>query len=157
MPSVLFAKLGFSEKLAFGIHMAMYGTPVTYIFQKYVFNDWDFLISLMLLFFLDTVIGTAVAIKEGRFRSTIGLQRFGLKFIGYTLTILCIGIMDNALIAGKSNWMEGIIDAGAYAVMMAFEGVSVLRNIYKIYPFEPVRIILEKLEIYYKNLNNKGQ
>lgn len=155
MPSKLFASLGFSQKTAFGLHMLMYGTPITFLFQKYVFNDWDFLVSLMLLFFLDTLVGSIAAMIEGIFKPTIGMKRFGLKLIGYTLTILCIGIMDNTLIGGRENWMEGIIDAGAYAVMIAFEGASVLKNIYRIYPFEPVKILLKKLEIYYNKQQNK--
>lgn len=155
MPSRLFAEIGLSQKTAFGAHMLLYGTPITFLFERYVFNDWDFLISLMLLFFLDTVVGSAAAIVEGKFKPTIGMKRFGLKLIGYTLTILCIGVMDKALISGKANWMEGVIDAGAFAVMLAFEGASVLKNIYRIYPFEPIKHLLAKLEIYYNKQKDK--
>ena len=63
--------------------------------------------------------------------------------------------MDNALIAGKSNWLEGVVDAGAFAVMIAFEGASVLKNIYRIYPFEPIKFLLKKLEIYYNKNQDK--
>lgn len=135
--------------------MLMYGTPVFYLVERYIFNDWDFLISLMLLFFLDTVVGSTAAVIEGVFRPTIGVKRFGLKLMGYTLTILCIGIMDNTLISGKASWLEGIIDAGAFAVMIAFEGASVLKNIYRIYPFEPIKVLLKKIEIYYNKQRDK--
>lgn len=155
MPSKLFAAMGFSQKLSFGLHMAMYGTPVLMFFQKYVFNDWDFLISLMLLFFLDTAVGSLAAMVEGIFKPTIGAKRFGLKLIGYTMTIICIGIMDNTLIAGRANWLEGVVDAGAFAIMIAFEGASVLKNIYRIYPFEPIKFLLKKLEIYYNKQQDK--
>ena len=155
MPSILFARMGLSQKTAFGLHMAMYGTPVLVIFEKYVFNDWDFLVSLLLLFFLDTLVGSFAAIVEGIFKPTIGVKRFGLKLIGYTMTIICIGIMDNALIAGKSNWLEGVVDAGAFAIMIAFEGASVLKNIYRIYPFPTIKYLLKKLEIYYNKQTDK--
>lgn len=155
MPSILFARMGLSQKTAFGLHMAMYGTPVLVIFEKYVFNDWDFLVSLMLLFFLDTLVGSCAAIVEGVFKPTIGVKRFGLKMIGYTVTIICVGIMDNALIAGRANWLEGFIDAGAFAVMIAFEGASVLKNVYRIYPFGSIKFLLKKLEIYYNKQQDK--
>ncbi|WP_373399691.1 phage holin family protein [Algoriphagus halophilus] len=155
MPSKLFASIGLSQKSAFGIHMAMYGTPLLYLFEKYVFDDWDFLVSLILLFFMDTVVGSIASIVEGKFKPSQGAKMFGMKLIGYTFTVICIGIMDNTLIAGRANWLEGIVDAGAYAVLMAFEGASVLKNIYRIYPFEPIKLILAKLEIYYNRQKNK--
>lgn len=155
MPSVLFARIGLSQKTAFGLHMAIYGTPVLMIFEKYVFNDWNFLISLMMLFFLDTLVGSIAAMVEGVFKPTIGVKKFGFKLIGYTMTVICIGIMDNALIAGQANWMEGIIDSGAFAVMIAFEGASVLKNVYRIYPFEPIKLLLRRLEIYYNKNQDK--
>jgi phage-related holin len=155
MPSKLFAEAGLSQKAAFGLHMTLYGTPILYVIERYIFNDWDFLISLMLLFFLDTVVGSMAAIVEGIFKPTLGFKRFSMKLIGYTMTIICIGIMDNTLISGKANWLEGIVDAGAFAVMISFEGASVLKNIYRIYPFEPVKFMLRKLEIYYNKQTDK--
>lgn len=133
----------------------MYGTPAFYLVERYVFNDWDFLISLILLFFLDTIVGSVAAMIEGVFKPTVGVKRFGLKLIGYTLTILCIGIMDNTLISGRANWLEGVIDAGAFAIMISFEGASVLKNIYRIYPFEPIKLLLAKIEIYYNKQKDK--
>ena len=155
MPSQFFAEIGVPQKLAFALHTLMYGTPAFYLVERYVFNDWDFLISLMLLFFLDTLVGSVAAIVEGVFKPTIGVRKFGLKLIGYTLTILCIGIMDNTLISGRANWLEGVIDAGAFAIMISFEGASVLKNVYRIYPFEPIKILLAKIEIYYNKQKDK--
>lgn len=155
MPSKLFASLGLSQKTAFGLHMAIYGTPVLYLFERYVFNDWDFLISLMLLFFMDTFVGAFASIIEGKFKPTLGARMFVVKLIGYVFTVICIGIMDNTLIGGRVNWLEGVVDAGAYAILMSFEGASVLKNIYRIYPFEPIKIMLAKLEIYYDRQKKK--
>lgn len=155
MPSQFFAEIGIPQKGAFALHMLMYGTPAIYLVERYIFNDWDFLISLMLLFFLDTLVGSVAAMIEGVFKPTIGVRRFGLKLIGYTLTILCIGIMDNTLISGRANWLEGVIDAGAFAIMISFEGASVLKNIYRIYPFEPIKVLLSKIEIYYNKQKDK--
>lgn len=135
--------------------MAMYGTPILVVFERYVFNDWEFLFSLALLFLLDTIVGSIAAIIEGSFKPTYGVKRFCLKLLGYMMTIICIGIMDNALIAGKSNWLEGVVDAAAFAVMIAFEGSSVLKNIYRIYPFEQIKFLLKKLEIYYNKQQDK--
>lgn len=155
MPAKLFVQLGLSQKTSFGIHMLMYASPMLYIFERYIFDDWDFLVSLLLLFLLDTIVGSLAAFIEGVFKPSIGMKRFGLKLMGYTLTIICIGIMDNTLIAGKANWLEGVVDAAAFAVMMSFEGASVLKNIYRIYPFEPIKILLAKLDVYYNRQRDK--
>lgn len=155
MPSKFFHEIGLSQKEAFAGHMLLYFTPMLYLFEKYIFNDWDYLVSLMLLFFLDTFVGALAAVVEGKFKPTIGLKGFGLKLIGYTLTIACIGIIDKTLIAGKANILEGVVDAGAFAIMISFEGASVLKNIYRIYPFKPIKIILSRLEIYYNKQKDR--
>lgn len=155
MPSKLFAHLGLSQKTAYGIHMAMYGTPTLYIFEKYVFNDWDFLVSLCLLVFLDTLFGSVASLIDGTFKPSEGLKKFGLKVLALTGTLLCIGVIDNALIAGERNWLSGVIDAGAFAIMMGFEGASVLKNLYRIYPLEVVKNLLSRLEVYYDRQKKK--
>lgn len=128
----------------------MYLSPVLFFFEKYVFNDWDIFISVFLIFFVDTITDTiATLVEQRRIRLTKELIKFVSKFFAIVLTFLCIGIVDNALIGGNTNVLSGIIDATAFAVLLGFEVASTLKNIYRIYPWEPIKHLLAKLEVYY--------
>lgn len=147
MPTKLLLSWGFSEKIIFGFHMGTYGASLLFFIERYVFNDWDFLVSLFILVFFDTIFGCARAIKEGRFRVRNGLSGFALKIIILACTVFAIGVIDNSRIAGESTWFQGYVDAGAFAIMLGFEGASVLRNLYAIKPSPIIEFVLKKLDL----------
>lgn len=147
MPTKYLLAWGFSEKLTFGLHMMMYGTPIVYFIERYLFNDWDYLVSLALLVGMDTLMGAIAHAKEGNFSTKLGIRGFLIKVASLTATLLCIGIIDNTTIGGHGSILEGVIDAGAFAIMMAFEGISVLKNIYRIKKFEVIVWLLQKLDV----------
>lgn len=134
-----------SDNLTFGFHSAFIGTPVIYLFERYVFNDWDFLVSIGLLVFFDTVFGTWLAIKENRFSATIGMGGF-VKKLGYiAMSVMLIGIIDNTRIGGEESFLSDIIDSAALSVLMAFEAISAIKNLYKLNPPQSVKTPLEKI------------
>lgn len=147
MPTKLFMSWGISEKLVFGFHMGIYGTQLLYFVERYIFNDWDFLVSLSLLVLFDTCLGAVRAVKERRFSVRTGMVGFGLKVVILACTIVAIGVIDNSRIAGDSSWFKGYIDAGAFAIMLGFEGVSVLRNLYSLKPMPVIEWLLKKLDL----------
>lgn len=135
-------------------------------FEKRVFSDYDFLFGLVFLLILDTIGGGIAALltykkdengdfvlsasgKKCRAFSSVTLyKKMSKKMMGIILALLCIGILKNTLIDGETNVIEKIIDAGFYSIMLGFEGASVLKNAYRIYPWEPIKIILRKLEVF---------
>lgn len=134
-----------SDNITFGFHSAFIGTPVIYLFERYVFNDWDFLVSIGLLVFFDTVFGSWLAIKERRFSATKGMSGF-IKKLGYiAMSVMLIGIIDNAKIGGKESFFSDIIDSAALSVLMAFEAVSAIKNLYKLNPPKSVKSPLGKI------------
>lgn len=147
MPTKLLLSWGVSEKVTFGFHMGTYGASLLFFIEKYIFNDWDFLVSLFILVFFDTIFGSLRAIKEGRFKVRTGLSGFALKIIILACTVFAIGVIDNSTIAGESTWFEGYIDAGAFAIMLGFEGASVLRNLYALKPSPIIEYVLQKLDM----------
>jgi len=172
MPSALFAKLGIKQTTAFGIHMAMYGTPTLYFiqnyllndlpvhFQRYVFSDWPFLTSLTLLVLLDTIVGGIGALLnrvwneekqkfESEFSGRTLYKKLGTKTFGITVYVISIGILKNTVIDGEQNLLSDLVDSGFYSVMIGFELASILRNTYKIYPFDVLKWALAKLEVFY--------
>lgn len=159
MPTKLFMSWGISEKLVFGLHMGIYGTQLLYFVEKYIFNDWDFLVSLTILIFLDTVFGSVRALKENTFQPfKKGIVGVATKIVVLACTVAAIGVIDNSRIGGQSSWFEGYIDAGAFAIMLAFEGVSVLKNLYFIKPTPIIGWLLKKLDLLtYIEKDNKNE
>lgn len=155
MPSKLLSSVGLGQKGVFATHTLLYGTPTLMLFEKFIFNDWGYLTSLMMLVILDSVTGGLSAAISRTFSMVDMYKKLGKKLFGIVIAILCIGILKNATVGGEQNIMSGFIDAGLYAVMLGFEGASVLKNAYKIYPWEPIKVILSKLEIYYDKRANK--
>jgi phage-related holin len=155
MPSKLFASVGLGQKGTYTAHMLMYGAPSLMLFERFIFSDWGYLTSLMALVILDSATGGLASIIDRQFSMVIMYKKLGKKLFGIVIAILCIGILKNATVGGEQNIMSGFIDAGLYAVMLGFEGASVLKNAYKIYPWEPIKIMLSKLEIYYDKKANK--
>lgn len=155
LPAKLFISWGVPEKLIFGVHMGIYGTQLLYFIEKYIFNDWDFLVSLSLLVVFDTVLGIKIALNQGVFKVKKGLNGFATKVIVLACTIASIGIIDNSKIGGQTSWFEGYIDAGAFAIMLGFEGISVLRNLYILKPTPLIEQMLQKLDLLIKNSKDK--
>jgi hypothetical protein len=178
MPSTLFKEVGLSQNQAYGAHMIIYGTPTLYVsrtfllddlpmyFQKYVFNDWPFLTSLLLLVFLDTITGGLAALIYRRwdigakkyvseFSGRLMYKKLATKAFGITIYVLSIGVLKNTVIDGEENLLSDLVDSGFYSVMIGFELASVLRNTYKIYPFEIIKWALKKLEVFYDKQTDK--
>lgn len=147
MPTKLLLSWGLNEKLMFGFHMGTYGASLLFFVERYIFNDWDFLVSLFILVFFDTIFGCVRAIKEKRFKVRNGLVGFALKIVILACTVFAIGVIDNSRIAGESTWFQGYVDAGAFAIMLGFEGASVLRNLYAIKPSPIIEFVLKKLDL----------
>lgn len=121
------------------------GTPVLYLFEKYVFNDWDFLVSIGLIVFFDTIFGAWLAIKEKRFSATKGISGFAKKLAYIAMSVMLIGIIDNARIDGEASLFSDMIDSAALSVLMAFEAISAIKNLYKLNPPESVKTPLQKI------------
>lgn len=121
------------------------GTPVLYLFERYVFNDWDFLVSIGLLVFFDTIFGAWLAMKEKRFSATKGISGFAKKLAYIAMSVMLIGIIDNAKIDGEASLFSDMIDSAALSILMAFEAVSAIKNLYKLNPPKSVKTPLEKI------------
>jgi uncharacterized membrane protein YiaA len=108
---------------------------------------------------LDSLAGGLAAILK---KDVNGLKQFSAvkfytkmakKLFGITIAVLCVGLLKNTIIGGEQNIMAKIVDAGFYSLMLSFEGASVLKNAYKVYPWEPIKFILKKLEIFNERKN----
>lgn len=134
-------------------------------FERRVFSDYDFLTGLLILVLLDTITGGLRAIntykkiggkfirddKGRRMRSFSGrifYEKMSKKLFGITIAVICLGVLKNTRIAGEEGIIQELISSGFYSVILGFEGASVLKNAYGVYPWEPIKIVLKKLDIF---------
>jgi len=147
--------LNISQKINLTILSVGYGAPILAFFELYIFKDWNFLVSIVLLVFLDSIVGGISAFISKEFSTKTLYKKLSIKIFAITIAIVVIGILKNAVIGGYNNVMSTWIDSSLYAIMLGFEGASVLKNCYKIYPWEPIKLILKKLDVYYKKKENE--
>lgn len=158
--------------------MFLYGTPLLTIlqvprvtigdqflqspflfFESRVFSDYDFLFGLLMLICLDSLAGGLAAVLEKdekgerRFSAVKFYSKMAKKLVGITIAVLAIGLLKNTIINGEENIMAYLVDAGFYSLMLSFEGASVLKNSYRVYPWEPIKWVLKKLEIFNERKN----
>ena len=167
MPTKLLEKYGLKRRGIYRVHLLIYVGPVLTLaqlepfgsflgfFEKRVFSDWDFFIGLMFLVFLDTLVGGLASILNKTFSGRALYKKLGSKLLGICVSVICIGLLKNTLIGGEENLMAVIVDSGFYSIMLGFEGASVLKNSYKIYPWEPLKLALRKLEVFYNKKTNE--
>lgn len=141
--------LTIGEKVNITYHSLIWGSPVMLFFETFIFKDWSFLISVILLVCLDSMTGGISALLKGDFSGVIFLKKLSMKLFALAVVIVCVGVVKNTVIGGSENFLASWVDSMLYSVLIGFEGTSVLKNLYKIYPFEPIRLLLEKFEVYY--------
>jgi hypothetical protein len=187
MPSKLLYRIGLTQKGVYSFHMFMYGGPLLMFlqepsfflgdsalefFERRVFNDYDFLLGLLMLVLLDTITGGFKAInsykmfgesylrdnqgkKVRQFSGRVFYEKMSKKLFGITVAVVCLGVLKNTKIAGEEGLIQELISSGFYSVILGFEGASVLKNSYGIYPWEPIKLILKKLDIFINQKTGK--
>lgn len=128
---------------------AIYGgialsVPVHYI-EKYLFADWQFIGSLVVLVVLDTLTG----IWKHWTHNTISSRGFG-KFCKKLILYGCVLIVTHTLISfrvqGQPNTVFGWIDTIVYSAIIVREALSVFENVAAIYPDLLPKWLLKKLK-----------
>jgi len=120
--------------------------PIIYFIERFIWNDWDFLTTLALLILCDGLVMGVRAIIDRKYEIIKAFQDFSIKTLALTLTVLCTGILDNAVIKGEKHFFIDIVNSGFYAVLLLFVGISILKNIYGIYPLDIINEILKKID-----------
>lgn len=76
------------------------------LFEKYVFNDWNALAFLMVMFLLDTSLGMGRSFRQGRFHSR-GMRQMFAKLRDYGVGIIVAHVFCNIEVDGsKFPWAE---------------------------------------------------
>lgn len=134
-------------KSIIAIKLALAASPVIYIIETYLFNDWELLKYILVLIVLDFIWGLRLAWKEKNI-SLQGFKKAGEKLIQYA-TLLILG---HILLHVKSD--NDAIPALAYLTtlihgyIISREGFSILEKQALINPKYVPSWLLERLKEY---------
>lgn len=142
-PDVINFSIG--ERLLLTTYSVVAGVPILNFVETYIFNDWGVLVNIALLMFLDTFFGSWAAIKDGTFSATEGLRKFLVKTFTMLGILLCVGTLTLASTEG-GQILGVFFKNGAFAIVIAFEAISVLRNIYKVRPYGFIERIINMIK-----------
>lgn len=101
--------------------------PFISFFEKNVFNDWQFAISLALIVSLDTVLGIFAALKLHRF-SSVDFWPVVPKTLTYVAILFATHIASSYQVNGEANTILSWLDSVVYAAIMVREMISIVEN-----------------------------
>jgi hypothetical protein len=120
-------------------------TPFIFFFERFVFSDWDFGISVLILLLIDAF----VAISVSLLRKEITVLKMSFEWLLRSLVLLCgvltVSVIDKALINGKPNEMIDWVHSGFLIVFLFAILAAILNNLYLIYPADWIKEILRKI------------
>jgi hypothetical protein len=120
--------------------------PIIYFIERFIWNDWDFLTTLVLLILCDGMVMAIRSLLDRKYEIIHAFRDFAMKTLALTLTVLCTGLLDNAVIKGEASLFIEIVNSGFYAVLLLFVGISILKNIYGIYPLDFINDLLNRID-----------
>lgn len=105
-------------------------TPVLCFIQEYLYNDWNFLSSLLILMALDIVTGVAKAYKLGKIVTSTGLRDTLIKVFQYGVSLIVIHILVSFQIDGEEVSILDYADEAGYTFLIVIEAKSIFENLH---------------------------
>lgn len=108
---------------------------VTAFFHAYVFNDWNFAASLMVLVAVDTMTGVwaSLVLREHNSRK---LRQLFSKLVQFGAALIVAHVMRSYQVAGESSTLFSLVapafQGGIYLTLLWSEVISVEENLNKI-------------------------
>lgn len=137
-------------KMKMPLFIAFTWASVSSVFNTYIFNDWSFLIYLVILICFDTFLGVWKALKYGDLNSA----RFGglvIKSVLYAIFLVVIhnltNFSNNDITKAIFSWVEEL----CYAALLVREAISIIENIGAIKPDLLPVWILKRLKSFDEN------
>ena len=131
--------------------LAILGTSliIPYI-EKYLFADWDFVVSLVVILLIDTGTGMWKSLIERNFNS----YKFGrvfIKAIVYIVFLIMVHTLTSYKVRGETSRLLSWLDNLAYAGILIREAISILENLTVISPNTIPSWILERFKLFNKS------
>lgn len=150
--------LGSKSALTKYVTLAVMASSIAPFFEfvdKYIFADWEFVISLGILVITDTLTGVY---KYWRLKqiSSSGFGRFITKVISYAIFLIILHIAanftDKPLLEEAFDYFQAV----GYAALVVREILSIFENIAVIYPNVVPKWMLARLKDFDENGNLKA-
>lgn len=125
------------------------------VFEKYLFNDWSFLIYLIILILLDTLLGVWRAIKYNQVNSS----KFGgfiIKVVLYAIFMVVVHNLSNFSNNEATKFVFSWVQELCYGAVLVREAISIIENIGAIKKGLIPNWILSKLKAYDEKGNFEG-
>jgi phage-related holin len=117
------------------------------LFEKYVFNDWEFAVFLCIAILIDTLTGTYAALKVNKISSHRFRKMFE-KVLIYAAVIFVAHGLQNFSSHNTTKWVFDWIEQGVYSALLVAEFLSIIENADKIRPGIIPKFIAKKLKQY---------
>lgn len=135
--------------------LSIFGTPITYLLNKYIFDDVEFITSLGVLIAIDTALSVAYHFKA-KTLSSDGFAKFFSKIIIYGAVLIVIHTgthikTDEGIIVAL-QWLDSL----GYTALYVREAISILEKAEKLSPGTLPLWIVKRLKDFDDNGNLKS-
>lgn len=121
--------------------------PILEMFEKYLFNDWDFFKFFFPLIVMDTILGVAKNWKHGTLSSDAWGKIFW-KLLTYGFILILAHIITHFTVDGKLVIVFSWFDEAIYSALMVKESISILENLGAINENLVPKWMLQRLKTY---------
>ena len=133
------------DKWTVPIIASIFTLPISEFFSRYIFDDWRFLVFLVILIALDTLTGVLKAWKRKAISSD-GFIGVILKTFVYAVFVIVLHILESfseeEAIKTAFSWVGTL----GYSAVIVRESISIIENLGVIYPTAIPTWILAKLK-----------
>ncbi len=130
---ILVGLSGTTAKFKMSFSVAAFMVPVVDFVEQYLFNDWEFLASMMTLIILDTCLGTYRNLKQ-RTLSSLNFGKVLRKIILYSTLLIVTHVFRHFKVHGVEVHFFTWMDYFMYSAIMVKELISILEHISSIHP-----------------------
>ena len=137
-------------KLKLPFLLAFTWSAIAGLFNTYIFNDWSFLVYLVIMIMIDTILGVWKAFKYGNLSSA----RFGglvIKSVLYAIFLVVIHNLTNFSTNDVTKSIFMWVEELCYAALLVREAISIIENIGAIKPDLLPVWILKRLKSFDEN------
>lgn len=130
-------------------------TPIIEFLAQYIFSDWHFVFTMVILVSIDLILGLMVASRRGNISS----EKFSktiTKVLIYMLLLIATHIVSSFKVNGEINSIFSWLDSLVYSTIMVREFLSIVEKTAILGVFKLPNFIKEKLEIYGDDGEIKG-
>jgi phage-related holin len=132
-------------KSIIAIKLALAASPMIYIIETYLFNDWEFLKYILILIVLDFIWALRLASKEKNI-SLQGFKKAGEKLIQYSTLLILGHILLHVRSDNEPITVLAYLTTLIHAYIISREGFSILEKQALINPRYVPKWLLDRLK-----------